>query len=296
MKHLIFAALLLVCINAAAFRPESDDRNRAKAQQTAKTATAVIETRFQDEPIDAVDIGFVFNTVIKKSDRTGVQVSIDSRLQPYLVCKFTNGKLTLGMKGDRPQYLSYGAYWVCKPTAVINVKELNEIKASGAAKVELQGIIETGGFKVRTSGAAKVNGLNIKAEGPVSIESSGASHLTGASFGNPSQVSVVAGGATQVGFTCHTTALNIDASGAAKIEASGSAAHLSADLSGAARCQFDGLKTQTAACSTSGAARIDCYATEELSASASGASHITCNGHPDILKKEASKGSSINVL
>lgn len=296
MKHILLAALLLICINAAALHPETDGRNQTKAQETAKTATAVVETRFQGQPIEAVEVGFAFNTVIKQSDKTGVQISIDSRLQPYLECKLTDGKLTLGMKGDRPQYLNYGAYWVCKPTAVINVQNLNGIKADGAAKVEVQGIFEADGFKVRTGGAAKVNGLNVKAEGPIAIECSGASKLTAAQFGNPSKVSVDASGASQVSFACHTSALNIDADGAARIEASGSATHLSADLSGAAKCQLDALKAKTAGCSTSGAARINCYATQELSASASGASHITCKGNPQVLKKEASKASSINVL
>lgn len=296
MKHLLLAALLLVCINAAAFRPENDDRNQDKARETAKTATAVIETKFQGEAIEAVEVGFAFNTVIKQSDKTGVQISIDSRLQSYLVCQLTDGRLILGMKSDRPQYLNYGACWVCKPTAVISVRKLNEIKADGAAKVEVQDIFEADSFKVRTGGAAKVNGLNVRTEGPVSIESSGASKLTGAQFGNPSKVSVDAGGASQISFTCHTTALSIDASGATRIEAAGSTAHLSADVSGAVQCQLDELKAQTAACSTSGAARIDCLATGDLSASASGASHITCKGNPHVLKKEASKASSINVL
>ncbi|MCC8061744.1 MAG: DUF2807 domain-containing protein [Rikenellaceae bacterium] len=295
MKHLLFAALLLICINAAAFRPEANKEDENKARQTAKTATSVVETKFQNQPIDRVEVGFAFNTVIKQSDKTGVQISIDSRLQPYLVCKLENGKLILSMKNDRPQYLNYGQYWVGKPTAVVSVKQLDGIQAQGAAKVTVEGAFTADKFTVKTSGAGAVNDLNVKTEGPVTIGCSGAGRVGNASFGKPSKVTVDASGASKIDFTCHAGTLNIDASGAVKVSAGGSASHLTAEASGAANCQLGELKAHTASCSTSGAARIDCYATGELSASASGASRITCAGDPEVLKKEASKASSVSI-
>ncbi|SUE33965.1 GIN domain-containing protein [Rikenella microfusus] len=295
MKHLLFAALMFVCINVTACFPQSDKVNRAKAEQTAETATTVVEDKFQGQRIDAVDVGFAFQAVIRKSDRTGVRISIDSRLEPYLVCKLENGRLTLGMKNDLPQYLRYGQYWTIQPAAVIDVRELNAIEASGAAKITAEGEFRADDIKIQTSGASKTEGLHIETGGSVSVDCSGASQLTGANFGHPSRVGIAASGATRLSFACHTRALGIDAGGTAKIELSGSVGHLTADVSGVAKCQLGEMVSETAECSVSGAARIDCHATGRLSASASGASHISCTGNPEVLKKAASGASSISI-
>lgn len=294
MKHLLFAALLLICLSASAFRPDTDQASQAKAAQTAKTATTLLETNFQSQPIDAVTVGHAFDIVIRQGSKTGVQYSIDSRLQPYLICKLENGQLTLGFD-NLPQYLSNSQNWINEPTAIVTVRQLKGLQASSAAKVKVEGQYTADDFTLKTSGAAKVNGLNVNADGTVNIESSGAGRLTDAQFGKPSKVTLDASGAPQISFTCQAKDLSIDASGAAKISAEGSASHLSADASGAVSCNLGELKAGTASCSTSGASRIDCWATGQLSASASGASRITCKGNPQILKKEASKASTINV-
>lgn len=294
MKHLLFAALLLICLSASAFRPETDQASQAKAAQTAKTATTLLETNLQGQPIDAVAVGHAFDIVIRQGSKTGVQYSIDSRLQPYLICKLENGQLTLGFD-NLPQYLNNSQNWINEPTAIVTVRQLKEIQASGGAKVKVEGQYTADAFIVKASGAGKINGLNVNVDGPVTLSLSGAGRLTDAQFGKPSKVTLDASGAPQISFTCQAKDLGIDASGAAKISAEGSASHLSADISGAVSCNLGELKAGTASCSTSGASRIDCWATGQLSASASGASHITCKGNPEILKKEASKASSINV-
>ena len=294
MKHLLFAALLLICLSASAFRPDTDQDSQAKAAQTAKTATTLLETNFQSQPIDAVTVGHAFDIVIRQGSKTGVQYSIDSRLQPYLTCKLENGLLTLGFD-NLPQYLGNSQNWVSQPTAVVTVRQLKELRASGGAKVKVEGEYTADEFIIKASGAGKINGLNVNVDGPVTLSLSGAGRLTDAQFGKPSKVTLDASGASQASFTCEAKALSIDASGAAKISAEGSASHLSADASGAVSCNLGELKAGTASCSTSGASRIDCWATGQLSASASGASRITCKGNPQILKKEASKASTINV-
>lgn len=294
MKHLLFAALLLICLSASAFRPETDQAAQAKAAQTAKTATTLLETNFKGQPIDAVTVGHSFDIVIRQGSKTGVQYSIDSRLQPYLICKLENGQLTLGFD-NLPQYLSNSQNWINEPTAIVTVRQLKALQASGAAKVKVEGQYTAGDFTVKTSGAAKINGLNVNTDGTVLLDCSGASHVTAAQFGKPAKVSLDASGAVQTSFTCQAKTLSIDASGGAKISASGSASHLSTDISGAVKCNLSELKAGTASCSTSGASHIDCWATGQLSATASGASRITCKGNPQILKKEASKASSINV-
>lgn len=293
MKHLLFAALLLICMNAAAFRPESEQENRARAEQTARSATTVLEEKFQGQHIDIVDAGHAFDIVIRQGAETGVSLSIDSRMQPYLVCKLENGRLNLGFS-DLPRYLCSGSSWVTEPTAIVTVRQLQGLRASGAAKLKVEGEYTAGDFTVKTSGAARIDGLNLDAGGRVALECSGASHLS-ATFGKPAQVSLDASGASKTDFTCQAKDIRIDASGASKIKAAGSAARLSADVSGAVDCNLGDLEAATALCSTSGASRIDCWATGELNATASGASHITCKGNPGILKKEASKASSISI-
>lgn len=294
MKHLLFAALLLICLSASAFRPDTDQAAQAKAAQTAKTATTLLQTNFQGQPIDAVTVGHTFDIVIRQGSKTGVQYSIDSRLQPYLICKLENGQLTLGFD-NLPQYLSNSQNWINEPTAVVTVRQLKALRASGAAKVKVEGQYTSDDFTLKTSGAAKVNGLNVNTDGTVTLDCSGASHLTAAQFGKPVRMSLNTSGSPQISITSQAQNLSIDASGAAKISASGSASHLSTDISGAVSCNLSELKAGTASCSTSGASRIDCWATGQLSATASGASHITCKGNPQILKKESSKASTINV-
>lgn len=293
MKHLLFAALLLICLSASAFRPETDQASQAKAEQTAKTATTLLEDKFQGQHIDAVAAGHAFDVVVRQGSKTGVRYSIDSRLQPYLTCKLENGRLTLGFN-NLPQYLSNSSNWICQPTAIVTVRQLRSLQASGAAKLKVEGEYTAQDFTVKTSGAARLDGLNVNADGRVALECSGASHIS-AALGKPSKVSLNASGSTKTDITCQAKDISIDASGASKIKAAGSATHLSADVSGAVNCNLGELKSATALCSTSGASRIDSWATGELSAAASGASHITCKGNPNVLKKDASRASSISI-
>lgn len=294
MKRLLLILLGFVGLaGVASGFVRSDSRSEKRGRETADTATALTRTAFEGQEIKALHIGFAFRVSLRQGDHTGVRLTIDSRSEPYLVCKLSGGVLTLGMQDGRPQYIN--EHWVVPPTAEITVRSLDELQTAGAVQLVAEGTFTTDRFRLHAFGASKIEGLDMRVSGPVDVDCSGASQVSELWLGTPSEVEIDASGAAKIDFACETRSLEIGASGASGITGTGSTDRILVKTSGAGRCLLDGMSAVSADCSASGASLIECRATGDLRASASGAGRIVCAGGPKVLKQETSRACSIQI-
>ncbi|MGH9948280.1 MAG: GIN domain-containing protein, partial [Pyrinomonadaceae bacterium] len=90
------------------------------------------------------------------------------------------------------------------------------------------------------------------------------------------------------------TSLNVDTNGASKIELAGETDKLAIEVSGASKINAENLKARAATVNSSGASKIDLFATESLRVDASGASKITYAGGATDVVKNTSGASRVS--
>jgi len=124
-----------------------------------------------------------------------------------------------------------------KLKAYISVKNLDELKASGASDIKIDGSLTASHLKIDFSGASDL-------EGKLTVSNNLDIHLSGASdlkiTGSAKEVSIDANGASDVkAFDFTTTNCTVDASGASSVRITVDK-ELSARLSGASSVQYKG--------------------------------------------------------
>ena len=121
-----------------------------------------------------------------------------------------------------------------KLKAYISVKNINELKGSGAADIEIEGTLQATDLKLNFSGASDLDG-KIVTTNKLDIHLSGASDVS--ISGSASEVEIDASGASVVkAFDFKTNNCVVDASGASKVRITVEK-ELSASLSGASKVQ-----------------------------------------------------------
>lgn len=124
-----------------------------------------------------------------------------------------------------------------KLKAYIAVKTLDELRASGACEVKIEGGLRTASLRLNLSGATDLSGeLNI--DGELTADLSGASDMD--ITGSANSVSIEASGASDVkAYNFTTNTCNVDASGASGVRITVDK-ELSAKLSGASNVTYKG--------------------------------------------------------
>jgi hypothetical protein len=124
-----------------------------------------------------------------------------------------------------------------KLKAYIAVKNLDEIRGSGASDFKIEGMLTASNLTLHFSGASDLDG-KLVVSNKLSIHLSGASDLE--INGSASEVSIDASGASDVkAFDFKTTSCTVDASGASSVHITVDK-ELSAKLSGASSVQYKG--------------------------------------------------------
>jgi hypothetical protein len=178
--------------------------------------------------------------------KPGVKISGDDNLVPFVESFVEDGKLVLRLEADS----SISPKLPLRAEVVAG--ELDEVKASGAARVEMKGADKVDRFTADVSGAAQVS-----VEG---IESS--------------QATASASGASQIMLSGSAASLKVDASGAGKIKAQSFAVEdADVSISGASSVTLRATKSITG--DVSGASQLEVHGSPARNTvSISGASRV----------------------
>ncbi|WP_259067499.1 head GIN domain-containing protein [Mucilaginibacter sp. X4EP1] len=129
-----------------------------------------------------------FKVVLKQDSSMTLNITADDNLLKYIKTEITGNRLRIYTKKN-----------ICNSGEMIvniGVRDLEEVKASGAVDVESDGKVKTGDLHFKLSGATKIN-----------------MDLTAAN------VSASGSGATEVNLKGQASALNVDLSGSGKVHA-----------------------------------------------------------------------------
>lgn len=109
-----------------------------------------------------------FKIVLKQDSSMTLNITADDNLLKYIKTEITGNRLRIFTKKN-----------ICDGgdmTVIVGVRNLEEVKGSGAVDVESDGNIKTGDLRFKMSGATKIN-MNLTAAN-VSASGSGATELT----------------------------------------------------------------------------------------------------------------------
>ncbi len=181
----------------------------------------------------AIHVSNAFDVIITQGSQESLAVSAsDKEDLPNIKTYVENGVLKI-------LYDKKDKWWPKKRKlkAYIAVKNLDEIKGSGASNFKIEGTLNAANLKLGFSGASDL-------EGKLVVSSRLEVHLSGASdieiSGSANEVSIDANGASDVkAFNFTTANCTVDASGASSVRITVDK-ELSAKLSGASSVQYKG--------------------------------------------------------
>lgn len=124
--------------------------------------------------------------------------------------------------------------------AYVSARTIDELRATGASKVKVDGELRTTSLKLSLSGASKID-VGVQVSGKMDVNLSGASDVT--IRGGAQEVSIDASGASDVkAYDFKATVCSVEASGASSVHVSVDK-ELSAKLSGASSLSYKGSAT-----------------------------------------------------
>ena len=211
-----------------------------------------------------IDVNGRFKVILYQQDKVSITVVAPDEFMEYIETTVANNTLKIDMikvdKSQKPGLLDrlkikYNDYLIRQPIE-IHVGVQN-----------LKTIYASGASVVETKNNFQLNNLNIQ--------------LAGASKG-----------LLKCNIVNH---IFIDLSGASKLETEGTANSIKINSSGAAKFEGDNFKVKNAEVKSSGASKIEIFASEKLDAELGGASTVICNGSPKVVNQTSSRASKIVI-
>lgn len=202
------------------------------AQKTIHDANATARTV---SSFHAISVSNAFDVIITQGSEEGLAVSARYKEDiNNIKTSVENGVLKIWYDTDMKN-VQWGKDKRLK--AYIAVKNLDEIKASGATNINLEGNFKATSLKLRLSGASDLKG-DIAVDGKLYINMSGASDLKITGYAN--DVEIDASGASDVkGYDFKANTCSVDASGASDVRITVDK-EVSAKLSGASSLHYKG--------------------------------------------------------
>lgn len=141
-------------------------------------------TKFEGDVLTGAVVDYPFEVTLRQGPETGVELMIDDRLVPYLICeKMPDGNVKLGMskmpsvkwKGSAHPDPSSDAYVAAgnvaakrgpnyrKSRAIITLSTLNSLTVDGMGVVKAEGWITSEECTVQLNSLAKLTGLKVEA-------------------------------------------------------------------------------------------------------------------------------------
>jgi len=284
------------------------------AYEPIATAPAQIETKeYHFNNFSALDVSSIYQVELTRSTRHSVSVEAPDFLMPYIKIDSYDDCLHLTLS-DLPRDVRHrienGRF---KIRASVSTPDLNEIRMSGASRIESSGEFSARKtFRIRMSGAVSINGLSVRAN-EADIECSGASKLSlngsfdhiraglsgssGADIAaNIKEARIELSGAAKMGLKGNVTRLNLTATGAANFRQEGQISDMQVEGSGAAKIHTSDAPANVARVKLSGASGAVVDVRNELSISLSGASSLRYRAGEKlrIVEQNVSRAASIS--
>jgi hypothetical protein len=227
----------------------------------------------------------VFDITVTKGTAESLVITADEDVMPYVRSEVHGGMLKLYL--DRP------VRNVKTLKAAITIKELEEVRLSGACKLASEAVFTPANFSGDLSGSTSLR-LTVQT-GRLSLDASGASRIaidatveTTAAFDFS--------GAVQLQGNLKANHLNVDMSGSSKISLAGVANSASFDVSGAVKINAEDLVLKEATVESSGVSAINLHATETINVHSSGASAVRYKGNPTTFDVKTSGASGLKKI
>lgn len=204
--------------------------------QTAFSQTVVNDPNVEPRKVGsfhAVHISSAFDVLISQSNEESVAVSAsDKEVISHIQTRVDDGVLNIWLDDK-------GKWWPKnrKLRAYISVKNLDQLKASGASDIKIEGELNLSVLKLDLSGASDMSG-KLVISGKLKVELAGASDLK--VNGSADEMEIDASGASDVkGYDFVTRVCDVDASGASDVHITVDK-EISAKLSGASSMSYKG--------------------------------------------------------
>lgn len=223
-------------------------------------------TRFEGQPIAAIETRGAITVTARQGEATGVTVTLPRRLADRLAVDLRDGLLSIDLKTSN---LKRGE--TCR--VEITHGPLRSIDLSGACALTLDGDHSADSLAVKVSGASsiKIPGTLAVARHTV-LTLLGASHLHG---------------------TLLCDSLLADIRGSSSLTLSGEGDTARVLVSGTSRADLSDFPLTAATAEATGASRLTLHITETLRARATGASRVAYSGSPSTLDLHTSGLSKI---
>lgn len=218
MKQIfLFAALAVVSLAAS-------------AQKTVYDANAEVR---QVSSFHAVSISSAFDVVITQGAEEALAVSASNKEDiGYIKTSVENGVLKIWQQDDKKWWPKNR-----KLKAYISVKNLDQIKATGASDIKIEGGLRATNLQLSLAGASDLNG-QLVVSGKLDVDLHGASDVT--ITGSADHIEIDASGASDVkAYEFKVNTCSVDASGASGVTITVDK-ELSAKLSGASSVNYKG--------------------------------------------------------
>lgn len=290
MKALkVFAFIALAVVITLAIIPLSA---KTKVNKNLGPGEVLKLTEFTGQNITKLEIRHAFSVELVEGNTTGVEIEIDSRAQPFLVCELKNGKLRLGFE-NLPRELQNSSTLKTRPKAVVTISKLESIDLAGASSLDAaRSNFTTSNLPIHTSGASRLHNLRIQDNGTVLVSCVGASKIDNLKIDGSQTIKFNASGASRVNTVVQATEIIAEVNGASKFTVGGKADKERISASGASKVDAEKLVAREVKVNASGASNVSCAPTEVLTSEASGASKVNFKKSPGLDKVKINDSGS----
>jgi putative autotransporter adhesin-like protein len=233
MKKMLFTFFLFFSVNSLFSQKVINDANAVSRQVSS---------------FHAINISSAFSVIINQGNEESLAVSANQKEYLDHIQTIVEGGVLKIWYDEKSKWWHNHR----KLKAYISVKNLDEIKVSGASDIKLEGQLSSSNLKLHLSGASDFKGMLI-VSGKLDIQLSGASDIN--ITGSAENTYINASGASDVkAYDFKTGICSVDASGACSINITVDK-ELSAKLSGASNINYKG-SAMIREIKTSGASNI----------------------------------------
>ena len=243
-----------------------------------------------------IEVQTQYNVYLQQGDREQITVETYKSIMPYVTVRKNAYGLVVSLdrKLRNIRWMNHDKVL----NVYITVKDLEEIRLSGACDLHMLNDLRSDQIQIRASGASdlflkKINGKEIRiltsgasdikhgeliANKKIYINSSGACDAF-LSLNAP-EIEIIASGSSDFDLEVQAGVLMLKSSGSSDFDVRGRVTRLLASISGSSMLQAEALYTEDVDISTSGTSESRVYVTGYLKAESSGTASIYYTGEP----------------
>lgn len=233
----------------------------------------------------------IYDIRLISASKDSVCVYADSALFPFMKIEDNKGILFFGFK--EPLHL-HSERTVIHVDVFYTGKEMDVLRASGAAKIRIENALRASSLEIRLTGASTLEGM-LDVRENMKVFMSGASMLKSDFIVN-GQAKIKMSGSSSFNGDCTVTGkAGIEISGASSVEWKGYAEKADVQISGASHFRGFDMVMEDLFVIASGASDMEITVNSKLKARVSGSSHVRYQGMPSVESTVSGAGSVIPV-